>query len=400
MTGHAFIFSQQRRHRIARHVVFWGVWCLAFNVLFHFPIHVYKGWNISGPGTRNLQELGLPLFFIKTLIVNSFFAVIVPQIVLVYLIMYWLLPDYYYPQRNYVVSAIVTLCVLCLFFCIAVACKYSPVAYNYFAKTDTTIPPVGQMQQFVLNDQMNSLPIILGFALMIKLIKRWWLKQKETEQLIKEKTNAELQLLKEQVHPHFLFNTLNNIYFFTLSNSTQAAVMIKKLSDLLNYILNECNQPLVPLEKEIQMLQDYVTLEKIRYGEDRQLTITISGDYKDKLIHPLLLIPFVENSFKHGASKMIADPYVKLNIRIENNWLHFMVSNNKPEANDVLITKGSIGLKNVTKRLQLLYPNTHELNIVSQQERYVVTLMLRLLDVKDLSIQSNVSHQNGEYAKA
>ena len=97
---------------------------------------------------------------------------------------------------------------------------------------------------------------------------------------------------------------------------------------------------------------------------------------------------------------MIADPYVKLNIRIENNWLHFMVSNNRPEANDVLITKGSIGLKNVTKRLQLLYPNTHELNIVSQQERYVVTLMLSLLDVKDLSIQSNVSHQNGEYAKA
>ena len=118
-----------------------------------------------------------------------------------------------------------------------------------------------------LREQLSSLPVIAGFAVMIKLIKRWWLKQKETEQLFHEKTKAELQLLKAQVHPHFLFNTLNNIYYFTLSGSPKAPEMINKLSGLLHYILNECNQPLVPLQKEINMVRDYMALEKIRYGE-------------------------------------------------------------------------------------------------------------------------------------
>jgi LytS/YehU family sensor histidine kinase len=110
---------------------------------------------------------------------------------------------------------------------------------------------------------------------MINLVKRWWRKQKETELLAKEKTKAELQLLKAQVHPAFLFNTLNNIYFFTLTNSTQAPVMIKKLSGMLHYILHECDEPLVPLEKEIKMIRDYMALEKIRYAEQMQMTIEI-----------------------------------------------------------------------------------------------------------------------------
>ena len=169
---------------------------------------------------------------------------------------------------------------------------------------------------------------------MIKLVKRWWLKQKETEQLAKEKTKAELQLLKAQVHPHFLFNTLNNIYFFTLTNSTQAPVMIKKLSGMLHYILNECNLPLVPLEKEIKMIRDYMALEKIRYAEQMQMTIDIKEDHDSKMIAPLLLIPFVENSFKHGASKMITQPWVKLTISIEEDRLHFIIMNSKPSTNE------------------------------------------------------------------
>lgn len=381
MTRYEFIFSQQRNHRIARHVVFWFVWCVAFNLLFHFPIHVFKGWNVNGPGTKNLQQLGLPLFFIKTLIVNSFLAVIVPQIALVYVVMYWLLPNYF-NKRNYIITAFITVFILAGFYCIAVGFKYSPIIYNNIVNVSPADPALARMHRFVLTDQLISLPIILGFALMINLVKRWWQKQKETEYLIKEKTKAELQLLKDQVHPHFLFNTINNIYFFTLTNSSQAAVMIKKLSGLLHYILNDCKQQLVPLEKEIKMIQDYVALEKIRYGEDRQLTIDIKGDYKDKWIHPLLLIPFVENSFKHGASKIIAQPYVKITIHIDNSRLHFIVSNNKPATND-LTTKGNIGLKNVRKRLDLLYPETHELNIVPEQHSYAVYLTLQLQNIND-----------------
>jgi len=213
---------------------------------------------------------------------------------------------------------------------------------------------------------------------MIKLIKRWRRKQKETEQLANEKAKAELQLLKAQIHPHFLFNTLNNIYFFTLTNSTQAPEMIKKLSGMLYYILNECNQPLVPLDKEIKMIRDYMDLEKIRYGEQMKMTIEIHENYPGKMITPLLLIPFVENSFKHGASKMLTHPYVKLRITVENNMLHFFIMNSRPQTIESATAKGNIGLKNVKKRLQLLYPAAHELNIVSESESFTVYLKIQL----------------------
>jgi sensor histidine kinase YesM len=399
VTKHEFIFSDQRKHRIARHVAFWLLWCIAFNLLFHYPIHVFKGWDISGPGTKNYQQLGPVLFFIKALIVNSFLAVIVPQIALTYVSIYWLLPNYFYKIKNYFLTGIITIAVLLAFYFVANIFKYSPALYNVIAGT----PGGGAMNfqgmmQVVIIDQLSSLPIVLGFALMIKLVKRWWLKQKETEQLAKEKTNAELQLLKAQVHPHFLFNTLNNIYFFTLTNSEQAPVMIKKLSGLLNYILHECDQPFVPLEKEIKMIQDYMALEKIRYAEQMQMTIDIHGKPGEKMIVPLLLIPFVENSFKHGASKMITQPWVKLSIHVENSWLRFTVMNSKPSINESPVSKGNIGLKNVTKRLKLLYPGTHELNIVSEPESYTVHLALQLHEMQNHAVIKDEINPMNEYA--
>jgi LytS/YehU family sensor histidine kinase len=246
----------------------------------------------------------------------------------------------------------------------------------------------------------HSLPTVVGLAVAIKLMKRWWLKQKETEQLAREKARAELQLLKAQIHPHFLFNTLNNIYFFTLSASRQAPEMIKKLSEMLRYILNECDRPTVPLEKEIRMIQDYMALEKIRYGDQMNMTIDIKGNYQNKMVTPLLLIPFIENSFKHGASKMITEPWVKLYIYIENNRLHFTIRNSKPPNKEPIAAKGNIGLKNVTKRLELLYPGTHELNIVSEPGSYAVHLILQLQDIKDdTTIKDEIKSLN-EYAMA
>jgi LytS/YehU family sensor histidine kinase len=237
---------------------------------------------------------------------------------------------------------------------------------------------------------LTSLPIVSGFALMIKLMKRWWLKQKETEQLANEKTKAELQLLKAQVHPHFLFNTLNNIYFFTLSGSPKAPEMINKLSGLLHYILNECNGPLVPLQKEIAMIRDYTALEKIRYGEQMNMTIEIQDDDAANFIAPLLLIPFVENCFKHGTSKMIEHPWVKLSLTTENSILHFFIINSRPLEAETQLKQGKIGLKNVKKRLQLLYPGAHELSIVSEPENFAVYLKIRLESTKSAATNSEL----------
>ena len=409
MQWHDFIFSDQRRHRLARHIAFWLVWSLAFTILFYFPTYVFKGW---GPAAnKGLQEFGLPLFFILTLIVNCFLAVVVPQIALTYTLIYWLLPEYYFKRKNLFLAGSITVSVLIIFYFVAAGFKYINVIYIHIAGINRN--PDMYDWSFKLNlrpavlQQVSSLPIVLGFALMIKFVKRWWQKEKETELLAKEKTNAELQLLKAQVHPHFLFNTLNNIYFFTLTNSIQAPVMIKKLSGMLHYILNECDQPLVPIEKEIKMIRDYMALEKIRYGEQMQMTIDIEDDHDNKMIAPLLLIPFVENSFKHGASKMITEPWVKVYIYNENNRLHFTIRNSKPPTKEPVAAKpclpnrqGNIGLKNVRKRLELLYPGTHELKIVSETDSYAVYLIVQMQDIKDqITIKDEIKPLN-EYAMA
>jgi LytS/YehU family sensor histidine kinase len=312
-----------------------------------------------------------------------------------------LLPEYYFKRKNPFLAGFITICVLLIFYFVAAVFLYFVVIYQEIAGTSKITD--GSTWSFKLNlrpailNHVSSLPIILGFAFMIKFVKRWWQKQKETELLAKEKTKAELQLLKAQVHPHFLFNTLNNIYFFTLTNSAQAPVMIKKLSGMLHHILNECDQPLVPLEKEIKMIQDYMALEKIRYAEQMLMTIDIKEDHDGKMIAPLLLIPFVENSFKHGASKMITKPWIKLSLAIDNNRLHFSIINSKPLSAELRARIGNIGLKNVRKRLELLYPGTHELKIVSESESYAVYLILQLDYMKD---QTTIKKPLNEYAMA
>lgn len=221
-----------------------------------------------------------------------------------------------------------------------------------------------------------NIPTVVGLAVAIKLMKNWYIKQKETEQLVKEKFKAELQILKSQVHPHFLFNTLNNIYSFILKSSPTAPEMIKKLSELLRYLIYECSHPLVKLEKELKMIEDYISLEKIRYGEDLNISLQVQGNPENKMLSPLLLIPFVENSFKHGASRMLTHPWVNLDIAIEENVLHFKLSNSKPGWENANSLSKGIGLGNVKKRLNLVYPGTHSLNISETDLSFDVSLKI------------------------
>ena len=407
MTRQDFIFSNERPRRIARHLAFLGGWCIAYLLLFHYPLHSFAGWSFSDAAVDNtldwIQQIGLPLFVLKTLVFNSLLAVVVPQAIFTYVLIYWVLPNYFFKKRNVFVIAFILISVFVIYYFIASQFKvFAPLGDYVFGLTKhvpTFRTRFDSSRYSALREQLSSLPVITGFAIMIKLIKRWWLKQKETEQLFHEKTKAELQLLKAQVHPHFLFNTLNNIYYFSLSGSPKAPEMINNLSGLLHYILNECNQPLVPLQKEINMLRDYMALEKIRYGE-MNMTLEIQEEGSGKLIAPLLLIPFVENSFKHGTSKMLAHPWVKLQMTIENNTLHFSVSNSRPPEAETQLKKGNIGLKNVKKRLELLYPGTHELNIVSKPESFFVYLKVPLQETKDyVAINEEIKTANA-YAMA
>ena len=202
----------------------------------------------------------------------------VPQAIFTYVLIYWVLPNYLFKKRNVLVIAFILINLFVIYYFAVPLFKYFALPGNYIFGFGTFYDGFDQFMYATIREQLSSLPVIAGFAVMIKLIKRWWLKQKQTEQLFHEKTKAELQLLKAQVHPHFLFNTLNNIYYFSLSGSPRAPEMINKLSGLLHYILNECNHPLIPLQKEINIVRDYMALEKIRYGEQMNMTIDIQNE--------------------------------------------------------------------------------------------------------------------------
>jgi two-component system LytT family sensor kinase len=380
MTSHDFIFSDIRHHRVARHVIFWIVWSFAYHLFYQFPIHEFRGYGHWDPNTeREVQQIGAVVYFFRILLINSFLGVIVPQIAFVYVLFYWVLPHYFYRKRKTLLTLSVITGVIVVFLFVAAVFKWSAPIYLMLTGQKTTGLSLVRIFRPMLANQLVSFPIVVGLALTIKLIKRWWLKQKETEQVAKEKMKAELQLLKAQVHPHFLFNTLNNIYFFILSGSPKAPEMISKLSGLLHYILNECNQPAVSLEKEMKMIRDYASLEKIRYGDEMEMSVELPDNCPNKMIAPLLLIPFIENSFKHGASKVLAHPYVRLRIYIEGDLLQLFLSNSKPEVREPIMARGNIGLKNVKKRLDLLYPADHELNIVEEPESFSVHLKIRLI---------------------
>lgn len=237
---------------------------------------------------------------------------------------------------------------------------------------------VNSMDQIARNSIVQNFegPAFIGFLFIsLKLFKDWQLKQKDNLDLRKENASAELLLLKAQIHPHFLFNTLNNIYSFTLDRSPQAKNMVKMLEGMLHYMIEECEQPLVSLEKEIAVLQDYFELERIRYGNSIDMQFEIAGNYRGKVVSPLLMIPFVENSFKHGTSRILRDPWVKLFIQADDDVVHFSLTNSKPAEETVNLKRG-IGLVNVRKRLQLLYPDVHLLVIESTKNTFTVNMQI------------------------
>jgi len=324
----------------------------------------------------HIERYGIGLASLRILLAAVLITLV--HAALVYGILYFILPRYLSKNKNW----IITTGLMLLFICFIAFINYFNFILSFYLSTRkgyfASMPTMEFITPVWARHILINYPTIIGLALAIKLLKNWYLKQKETVQLAREKINAELQLLKAQVHPHFLFNTLNNIYSFILKGSPRAPEMVKKLSALLNYILNECNQPLVPLSKELSLIQDYMELERIRYGDKLSMNLHIQGNAKDKMISPLLLIPFVENSFKHGTSLMLTHPWVKLDITIEDRLLDFRISNNKPEQKNDAPTKKGIGLTNVKKRLQLLYPGTHSLFITENEMSYDVAMRIVL----------------------
>lgn len=215
----------------------------------------------------------------------------------------------------------------------------------------------------------------------IKITSDWTQQTKQQQEAENQIMQSELNFLKSQINPHFLFNTLNSLYALTLKKSDDAPEIVLKLSEMMRYMLYECNEKSVRLEKEITYLQNYLELEKLRLGKKMDIRIDTEGGVGVLDIAPLMLIPFVENAFKHGATNTISKGFVFIHILIADGELNFYIENSKPEtppARDPLRKSGGIGLANVRRRLELLYAQQHKLEITEKPDTYAVNLWLKL----------------------
>lgn len=229
----------------------------------------------------------------------------------------------------------------------------------------------------IMKGIIHIYPIVIA-ASAIKIVKLWFSHMEQSKQLEKDKIEAELKFLKAQINPHFLFNTLNNLYALTLKKSDEAPKVVLKLSELLDYMLYECSANTVSLENEVKHLKNYIELERLRYGNRLTFEALFDGDFSHYTIAPMIILPFIENSFKHGASSSCLKPYIRLRVSIREGKLDVEISNNKGVTTSTRSTSEGIGMKNVKRRLELQYPGAYQLAVDNRQDQFTVKVTINL----------------------
>ena len=331
--------------RILRHVLYWSFWLTFYGVV-----------NGSYYGEQYVDW-----FFFE-------FITMLVKVPYAYFIAYVVFPKYI-TSKKYLKLGVLVL-VFAFIGMLALMALYQVFPYPFGSTSFWSTKTVYMLVDLIY----VASPLVA-----IKMTQRFLKQERMTTKLREEKTEAELQILKNQLQPHFLFNTLNNIYGMVISGEKNAGEAILKLSDMISYMLYECNTDNIELEKEVTLLSNYIELEKIRYGNRLELSFEKKGDLKGKLIPPLLLVPFVENAFKHGVSKDETTPWVRIHLQVEENRLTFLIENSLPKGLEVQSTplRSGFGIENVKKRLELLYPNRHELAL-SKSDTYLVNLKITL----------------------
>jgi len=333
------------QNRLFQHIAFW------FFCLLMYTVNYASNKNYE-------QEVVITLTFLPG------------HMLFVYSQLYWLVPRFLQQKR-------LTAYILLTLLLTLIVALYSRTIWNNFVTWFKNVPPEPYFNIDLLRS-FFAIWMLGGIAVSIKMLREWYREKEKSWKAQNEKIKMELEVLKSQVHPHFLFNTLNNLYSLTLANSKKAPVAVTHLSDLLRYMLYECKDVEVPLEKEIAILKKYAELEKLRYGDRIEIAFNCTGETNGLMIAPLLLLPFVENSFKYGTSDQLDRSWISLNIHLDGNRLEFHLSNSR-NSNLENKNTGGIGLSNVKKRLELIYDRKHDLVIKDDDpELFVVRLKLQL----------------------
>lgn len=203
-------------------------------------------------------------------------------------------------------------------------------------------------------------------------------KEKEAIQMQKEKLETELKFLKSQINPHFLFNTLNNIYTLTVLRAESAPEHLLKLSEILRYMLYDCMADRVPLRKEIDYIRNYISLKMLKDSKGMNVTVDLDDSRPELLIAPMLFIPFIENAFKHSNVEDLKKGWIRIRLQTDNQEVRFEVENSLPEKGFTKDQTGGIGLENVKRQLELIYPGKYDLRLETKEDRFSVSLKIQL----------------------
>lgn len=329
------------------HILFWGIYVVSEYLANMMHLHPGNNWIFL-----RSTLLSLPLLIIPT-----------------YLITFFAVPFFLMKNKTHWFILSVLIAAIFVFWG---RIKWLELI-NYLENgTHFNMPPTKVIKN-VIRDYS-----IIALAICISIISDWRKKQQLNKQLIKSKAEAEIKLLKGQLQPHFLFNSLNNIYSLALIKSDLTADSILKLTELLDYLVYRANLEKVTLSKEIQLLKNYVDLEKLRYGEKLKIEMELDKKIDSIKIAPLLLLPFAENCFKHGGVGRNGFFEITIQLQAINSRLFFQIENSKKIKKRIDDISGGVGLKNIRQRLQLLYPDKHELKIEDGKDFHLVQLTLNL----------------------
>ncbi len=290
-------------------------------------------------------------------------------LLVVYINLGYLVPKFL-NQKNFMTYVLLLLAMVAVF---------TPIKVLLLYITHDEVDP----REFLVMNQHTIfllLFVVAGGSTVIKIISDWQRHQRDRKELETQRMQSEIKFLKSQINPHFLFNTLNSLYALTLKKSDKAPEIVIKLSEMMRYMLYESNERRVPLQKEVNYIQNYLALEALRQSGQADIVFNVEGQIADQTIAPLIFIPFLENSFKHGLNHQLSDGYVHVTMKVLDNKLLLRILNSKPAQPPLQTEKnsGGIGLANVERRLNLLYPNQYKLDIEDNDKEHIVELSLAL----------------------
>ncbi len=323
------------------HFIFWLVYALVYGFLFPLGVDLFSSFIIAN---------GLLLFHAIVAYFNNDY--LIPRLLL---------------PRNYLLY-ILSLCLAIISVCFPLSIFVHLVVVNE------------ELQSLVWSDTfflflvINVLFTVIT-TMVFKLVKQWYKDQKMTTELRGEQLQTELKFLKSQINPHFLFNSLNNLYALTLSKSDSAPEVVLRLSNILRYILYESSEGQVSIAKEMQHVNDYVAIERLRLGDVVKIDVDIDEDLKEEMVEPMLFLTLVENAFKHSEQVLPEKRYIRIHAKGLTDGFRFLIENsfNPSKKSEEM---GGIGLVNIKKRLNLIYPNNHDLKSSTTDGVYRVDLII------------------------